>query len=170
MTISPTKGMTYAVAAAALATALAACGGSGGGTANTLSGGSGTTSTASAHTGGLTVKSTGIGSVVADPQGRTVYELVGDPPSNPKCTGECQTIWPPVMAAGHLVVVHGHPVFTYSGDSAPGQTKGQGLKDSWGTWLALNPQGAAIPAGGSSAPQSGSSGSSGSTGGGGYGY
>jgi predicted lipoprotein with Yx(FWY)xxD motif len=165
--------MTYGVAAAALATVAAGCGSNSGGSAPTpQSVAPAAGSTSSAHTAGLTVKSTSIGTVVADSRGMTVYELVGDPASNPNCSGECTSIWPPVMAGGQVVVVHGHPVFTFSGDSAPGQTKGEGVTDTWGTWLALNSSGAPIPASGgspSTAPaQTSSSGSGGSSGG--YGY
>jgi predicted lipoprotein with Yx(FWY)xxD motif len=168
MTISKTKGMTYAVAVAAVATLAAACGSSSSGGSQTVSSASGSGSTASSHTSGLTTQSTSLGTVVADAKGRTVYELVGDPVSNTKCTGACQSIWPPVMSGGKIAVVHGHPVFTFAGDSAKGQTKGQGVKDTWGLWLALNSKGQPISASAASAPAPSQSAASG--GGGGYGY
>lgn len=167
MTLSPGRGVTYAVAAAAVATMVAACGGSSsGGSTQTVAPGGG--STASSHTKGLTVRSTSIGTVVADAQGRTVYELVGDPTSNPKCLGACEAIWPPVMSGGSIAVVHGHPVFTYTGDSAPGQTHGEGVTDNWGEWLALDKNGAPIAASGAAPKPTQSSSSSGGSGG--YGY
>jgi predicted lipoprotein with Yx(FWY)xxD motif len=171
MTISRTKGMTYAVAVAAVATLAAACGSSssGGGT-QSVSSGSGGGGTASSNTSALTTQSTSIGSVVADAKGRTVYELVGDPVSNTKCTGACQSIWPPVMSGGKIAVVHGHPVFTFAGDSAKGQTKGQGVKDTWGLWLALTPKGQPISASSTASAPSPSQSSASSGGGGGYGY
>jgi predicted lipoprotein with Yx(FWY)xxD motif len=49
------------------------------------------------------------------------------------------------MAGNTIVVVHGHPVFTYTADTGPGQTHGEGVKDTWGLWLALNAKGAPIP-------------------------
>jgi predicted lipoprotein with Yx(FWY)xxD motif len=168
MTISRTKGMTYAVAVAAVATLAAACGSSSSGSGQTVSSVSGGSNTSSSNTSALTTQSTSIGSVVADAKGRTVYELVGDPVSNTKCTGACQSIWPPVMSGGKIAVVHGHPVFTFAGDSAKGQTKGQGVKDTWGLWLALNAKGQAISASAASAPAPSQSAASG--GGGGYGY
>jgi predicted lipoprotein with Yx(FWY)xxD motif len=168
MTISRTKGMTYAVAAAALATFAAGCGSSSSSGTQTVSPGSGGGSTASANANGLTTQSTSLGTVVADAKGRTVYELVGDPVSNTKCTGPCESVWPPVMSGGKIAVVHGHPVFTFAGDSATGQTNGQGKKDTWGLWLALNAKGQAISASTASAPSPSASASSG--GGGGYGY
>jgi predicted lipoprotein with Yx(FWY)xxD motif len=169
MTISRTKGMTYAVATAALATLAAACGSSSSGGTQSVSQGSGGSSSASQNASGLTTQSTSIGTVVADAKGRTVYELVGDPVSNTKCTGACQSIWPPVMSGGKIAVVHGHPVFTYARDTATGQTTGQGVKDTWGLWLALDSKGQPISASTKSAPSPSQSSAS-SGGGGGYGY
>jgi predicted lipoprotein with Yx(FWY)xxD motif len=168
MTISRTKGTTYAVALAAVATLAAACGSSSSGGTQSVSSGSGGGSTASQNASGLTTQSTSIGTVVADAKGRTVYELVGDPASNTKCTGPCESIWPPVMSGGKIAIVHGHPVFTFAKDTAKGQTTGQGVKDTWGLWLALNAKGQPISASTKSAPLPSQSASSGGSGG--YGY
>jgi hypothetical protein len=45
------------------------------------------------------------------------------------------------MANGHQVVVNGHPVHRFAGDTAAGQVKGQGVTDQWGKWWALSPMG-----------------------------
>ena len=50
----------------------------------------------------------------------------------------------------------GHPLYTYVGDTAPGQAKGNGLNLSGGIWHEVTASGAAAPA--SSAGQSSSSG------------
>jgi predicted lipoprotein with Yx(FWY)xxD motif len=167
MTITKTRTLTYAVAAAAVAAIVAGCGGSssGGGT-QSVAPGSGAGSNA------LSTHSTSIGTVLADSNGRTVYELVGDPASNSMCTGECQSIWPAVKtSSGSIAVVHGHPAFTFSGDSQAGQTNGQNVKDSFGLWLALAPNGKPIGASSGSAPApSTSSAPASSSSGGGYGY
>jgi predicted lipoprotein with Yx(FWY)xxD motif len=155
----------YGVAAAALSTALAACGGgsSGGTSGQTVSPASGGSSAA------LSSHSTSIGMVLADSNGRTIYELVGNSASNPKCDSSCQAIWTPVMSGGSVKVFHGHPLFTYTGDAAAGDVNGENATDTWGTWLALNPSGAAIPAT-SSGSSPAATPSSPSSGGGGYGY
>jgi predicted lipoprotein with Yx(FWY)xxD motif len=170
MTITGTRSVTYAVAAAAIATFVAGCGSSSsaGTGSQSVSAGSGGSSTATSNAKALTTQSTSIGTVVADANGRTVYELVGDPASNTKCTGSCLSIWPAVKSGGKLAVVHGHPVFTFSGDSKTGDTHGQGVKDTFGLWLALNPKGQPISASAASAPSPSQSAASG--GGGGYGY
>lgn len=97
----------------------------------------------------LQSRSTAIGTVLVDTSGHTVYELAGESPSNPTCTGACLSVWPAVTADGHQVVVHGHLAYTFVGDKAAGQTSGQNLKDRWGLWLALGPSGDPITGSGS---------------------
>lgn len=119
---------------------------------------------------GLKTRSTSIGTVLVDTSGRTVYELVGDSTSKPTCTGRCLAVWPAVKKNGHQVVVNGHPAYTYVRDTAAGQTKGQNVKDRWGLWLALGPNGTPIRGSGggkSTAPASPSSSSKAAPGGGG---
>ena len=61
---------------------------------------------------------------------------------------------------GSVQATHnGHPLYTYKGDTAPGQAKGNGLNISGGAWHEVTASGAAAPA----PSQSTSSG-------GGYGY
>jgi predicted lipoprotein with Yx(FWY)xxD motif len=55
---------------------------------------------------------------------------------------------------------NGHPLYTYVGDKAPGQAKGNGLNLSGGVWHEVTVSGAAAPASNGSA----------SAGGGGSGY
>ena len=151
---------------------LAACASSGGSSSSASAGG-GTTSGAasSASTSGLKTESTSIGTVAADPSGKTLYELVGDSTASPKCTGSCLSVWPAVMSNGAQVVLQGHPAYTFSGDTSPGQVNGQGAKDQWGTWYALDSNGAPITSSSpASTPASSASSSSSSGGGGGYGY
>jgi predicted lipoprotein with Yx(FWY)xxD motif len=160
-----TRVAAYGVAAAALATTLAACGSGG-----SSSGGTQAVSPAAGGSASLTTQSTSIGTVAADSSGRTVYELEGNPASNSMCTSACQAIWPPVMSGGSVKVLHGHPLFTFTGDSAAGQTNGEGVKDTWGTWLAVSPSGTPIAAGASGSTSAPATSPSSSSGGGGYGY
>ena len=119
--------------------------------------------------------------VVTDSKGMTLYWFVPDTSTASKCTGSCATYWPPVtgpVTAGSGVTgmlgtitrpdgttqatYDGHPLYTYAGDSAPGQAKGNGLNVSGGLWWEMTVSGAK-PA--TSTSTSGSGG-----GGGGYGY
>jgi hypothetical protein len=71
-------------------------------------------------------------------------------------------------ADGSLYLTYaGYPLYTFSGDSASGQAKGQGIVSFGGTWWAISPSGAPVTAG--SAPASGPATTAGSSGyGGGY--
>ena len=48
------------------------------------------------------------------------------------------------------VTYNGHPVYTFSGDSSPGDTNGQGVNAFGGLWYALSPSGQQVTASGSS--------------------
>jgi predicted lipoprotein with Yx(FWY)xxD motif len=48
------------------------------------------------------------------------------------------------------LTVAGHPVYTFTGDSTPGQTNGQGMVLNGGLWTAVSPAGAAVAASASS--------------------
>jgi predicted lipoprotein with Yx(FWY)xxD motif len=116
--------------------------------------------------------------VVTNAQGFTLYSFAPDTATTSKCTGTCAQIWPPVNApatagqgvTGKLGTItrsgdskqatyDGHPLYTYTADTAPGQAKGNGVNIDGGVWHEVTASGAAAPAG-----------SSGGTGGGGNGY
>ena len=135
---------------------------------------------------GSTVNMTTINgtAVVTNSKGRTLYWFAPDTSTTSKCTGSCATYWPPVtgpVTAGSGVTgtlstitrpdgttqatYDGHPLYTYVGDTAPGQAKGNGLNLSGGLWYEMTVSGAKpATATGTSAS------SSTSTGSGGYGY
>jgi predicted lipoprotein with Yx(FWY)xxD motif len=123
--------------------------------------------------------------VVTNSAGRTLYWFVPDSSTASKCTGSCATYWPPVtgpVTAGSGVTgtigiitrpdgskqatYDGHPLYTYAGDSAAGQAKGNGLNVSGGLWWEMTVSGAKVTA----ATSGNSSTSSSSGAGGGYGY
>ncbi|WP_236796878.1 hypothetical protein [Amycolatopsis sp. GM8] len=104
----------------------------------------------------------GLGAVVTDAQGRTLYRFDGDTAAPPvsHCTGQCALTWPPVLTTTasvtlqgidqHLVgtttrddgsqqvTLGGWPLYRYSRDTAAGQTTGQG---AGGLWFAAAPGG-----------------------------
>ena len=116
--------------------------------------------------------------VLTNAQGMTLYWFAPDTSTTSKCTGSCATYWPPVKGpatagsgvTGTLSTItrsdgstqatyDGHPLYTYAGDTAPGQAKGNGLNVSGGLWYEMTVSGAT--------PAAKASTSSGS---GGYGY
>jgi len=116
--------------------------------------------------------------VLTNAKGFTLYWFVPDTATKSNCNGSCASFWPPVKGpatagtgvTGKLSTItradgstqatyNGHPLYTYVGDTAPGQNKGNGLNISGGLWHEVTVSGSA-PAASPSA----------SAGGGGYGY
>lgn len=152
---------TGAAAVAALAIVVAGCGSS-------SSGGTSTVAPAKAvAASSLQTHSTKIGTVLVNSKGLTIYELDGDTTSNQICDSSCQAFWSPVTSGGNQIVINGHPAFTFTMDSAAGDVHGQGTKDTWGTWHALDTSGNPI-AGAAKTPVAPTASTSSS--GGGYGY
>jgi predicted lipoprotein with Yx(FWY)xxD motif len=134
-------------AAAAAAVALAACGSSSAPSAASSPAGGSSPAAAAA----LSVKAAQVGSatVLTNARGFTLYAFSPDTSTASKCVGTCAQIWPPVLgpvtAAGiegtfgtikradgtTQATFDGHPLYTYVGDTAPGQTKGNGIKGLW---------------------------------------
>ena len=106
------------------------------------------------------------GAHLVDASGFAVYVLEGDRMGD-KCVGACLQAWPPVLAGdvqpsgeaglqGALVATvarpdgsrqvtyKGQPLYRYARDSGPGSMAGHALKDAYGTWYLLSPQGAHV--------------------------
>ena len=91
--------------------------------------------------------------VLTNAQGFTLYSFAPDTPASSKCYGSCAVYWPPVTgtaAAGQglpgtvttitrtggsrQLTYNGHPLYTYIGDAAPGQARGNNLNLNGGLW------------------------------------
>jgi predicted lipoprotein with Yx(FWY)xxD motif len=174
---------------AALALTVSACASSASsspGAASTPAAGGNTSSAApAAAAGGNTVTEKTIGGqqVLVDSKGMTLYWFAIDTSAKSNCTGSCLTYWPPVkgsLTAGSGVTgtlgtitgadgtkqatYMGHPLYTYVGDTSPGQNKGNGKNLSGGLWWEMTVSGS------TPAPNAGSTATATSGGGGGYGY
>jgi predicted lipoprotein with Yx(FWY)xxD motif len=161
-------------AAAVAAAALAACSSAAGSSPSSP----GPSASSPAAAAASTVKTATIGgaTVLTDSNGFTLYSFAPDTPTKSNCNGTCAQSWPPakgpVTAAGVTgtfgtikrsngsiqATFDGHPLYTFVGDTAPGQNKGNGLNAAGGLWHEITTSGSA-PAGSSS-----------SASGGGYGY
>jgi predicted lipoprotein with Yx(FWY)xxD motif len=154
-------------AVAAAAVALAACGSSG---ASSTSSSPASSSSSPAAAAAGTVKTATIAGVMVltNNKGFTLYSFAPDTPTTSKCNGTCAQNWPPVTgpvtAAGVTgtfgtikradgsvqATFDGHPLYTFVGDTAPGQAKGNGLNAAGGLWHEVAASGVAAPAGSSS--------------------
>jgi predicted lipoprotein with Yx(FWY)xxD motif len=151
-------------AAAAAAAALVACSSSGT-TSGASSGGSTSTgSPAAATAGGLKTATIGGATVLTSAKGFTLYSFAPDTPSKSNCNGACAQNWPPVpgpvTASGVTgtfgtitrsdgsvqATFAGHPLYTFVGDTVPGQAKGNGLNAAGGLWHEITTSGTAAPA------------------------
>jgi len=118
------------------------------GTSSTSMGSAGASSSALVRTGKASVGGMEE-TVLVDAAGRTLYYRTTDTATS-VCSGSCAAIWPPLLAGssgrvsgfggklgtrmdanGDQVTYDGHPLYTYSGDSAPGQAHGQGILNIW---------------------------------------
>ena len=145
--------MSWLASAAVIAAALtvAACGSSssGGPASATPGAASGTTASSSA------LKTTTISgaAVLTNAQGLTLYWFAPDTVTTSQCNGSCAQIWPPVNGPatagpgvpGTLTTIartdgatqaayDGHPLYTYVGDTHPGQANGNNLNLNGGLW------------------------------------
>ena len=131
---------------------------------------------ASSSPSGTTLAERTVGGVqvLTNSAGFTLYWFVPDTSTTSKCTGSCATYWPPVKGpatagsgvTGTLSVItrpdgtkqatyDGHPLYTYAGDSAPGQNKGNGVNASGGLWHEVTVSGAAPASGTTSSSHGG---------------
>jgi predicted lipoprotein with Yx(FWY)xxD motif len=91
--------------------------------------------------------------VLTNSKGRTLYWFAPDTPTKSVCNGQCTQYWPPVpgpdsagagvtgtlgtirRADGSLQETYnGHPLYTYIGDSGPGQAHGNNVDLNGGYW------------------------------------
>jgi predicted lipoprotein with Yx(FWY)xxD motif len=154
---------------AAAALLAAACGssssGSDGATSTPSSGAAPASSPASSGTALKTAKVSGV-TVLTNAQGFTLYWFAPDTATKSNCNGSCAQLWPPVKGpatagqgvTGKLGTItrsdgstqaayDGHPLYTYTADTAPGQANGNGINTFGGVWHEVTASGAAAPAG-----------------------
>ena len=148
---------------AAMALMVAACAGTGAASAAGSAGSSArvvsSPSTSSSSTALKTRKINGV-TVLTNAKGFTLYWFAPDTATKSNCNGSCAAIWPPVKGPatagpgvtgklgtikrsdGSLQATYdGHPLYTYIGDSAPGQASGNRVNLNGGLWyeVAVSP-------------------------------
>jgi predicted lipoprotein with Yx(FWY)xxD motif len=94
------------------------------------------------------VGDSGMGKVLTDSKGMTLYTFDRDAPGKSNCNGQCAQNWPPLMASGNATSMgdwtvvtrddgvkmwayKGKPVYTWAKDTKAGDTTGDGVNNVW---------------------------------------
>jgi predicted lipoprotein with Yx(FWY)xxD motif len=110
----------------------------------------------------------GLGPVLVNAQGRTLYMFIPDNDRKVTCVGSCAEVWPPAFrpkgqkpipsgqakqsllesdpdpAGGQVITYAGWPLYTFVSDTTAGKATGQGLNINGGLWYVLSPSGQVI--------------------------
>ncbi len=108
-------------------------------------------------------RTTSLGKILVNSQGRTLYLFKKDSRGKSACSGECAKFWPPLRVSGkpsagrgisasklgtirrsdgkQQVTYNGHPLYTFQQDTKAGQTHGEGLTAFGAKWFVLSPAG-----------------------------
>jgi predicted lipoprotein with Yx(FWY)xxD motif len=139
--------------------------------------------THAARATGATVSTakTGLGRILVNSSGRTLYLFGKDRKGMSACSGQCASFWPPLITKGKPRTISGakasllgttkradgrlqvtynhHPLYTFAEDTKKGQTMGEGMDVFGAKWYALSTAGARVvkasppsPGGGSYGP------------------
>lgn len=116
----------------------------------------------------IKLRKTAIGKIITNGSGFTIYMFTKDTRNHDKCVAirNCKATWPPVMTHGkpvagpginasllgkiklpggqNQVTYSGHPLYTYSADTGPGQTVYVGTPLFGGKWDALSATGKTV--------------------------
>ncbi|QNP63488.1 COG4315 family predicted lipoprotein [Streptomyces genisteinicus] len=115
--------------------------------------GSGSGSGSEAAPASVTTAESGLGPILVDGNGRTLYAFTKDKPGTTSCDADCIAVWPAFTSAAELTAtgtadpallgetrlgegadqaVYGDwPLYYYVGDVLPGDVNGQGLDGEW---------------------------------------
>ena len=124
-----------------------------------------------AHGKTLTISSrtvTGLGTILVDSAGHTLYVFEPDNASRVTCTGGCAAIWPPVYLptngsavgtggvqtsllsslpaqnGGKVVTYAGWPLYSFVADATPGSVAGQDVNLNGGYWWVITTAGKVV--------------------------
>jgi len=170
----PITFLASAAATALIALAAVGCGG-GGATASPAP-----PKSTSEPAATVTVATTGLGKILVDSKGRTLYLFQKDSGTKSTCSGACASAWPPLPANGkptvgsgaiaskggtttrsdgkQQVTYNGHPALPLRGRREGRRHRGQGVTAFGGGWYALTPAGSQVPGRASSSDGGSSSG------------
>jgi predicted lipoprotein with Yx(FWY)xxD motif len=122
------------------------------------------------HVAGAGVKvgvaNSGLGRVLIDGRGRTLYLFEKDTHGKSSCAGQCAAFWPPLIASGKPLATAGakasllgttkradgrlqvtynhHPLYSFVKDTSKGQTNGEALDAFGAEWYAISSAGSKV--------------------------
>jgi predicted lipoprotein with Yx(FWY)xxD motif/mono/diheme cytochrome c family protein len=132
-----------------------------------------TTATSASGAGNQTVTISsrtvpGLGTILVNSAGHTLYAFAPDKASKVTCTGGCAAVWPPAMVppgrrvvgtrgvkasllgsapdptGGRVITYNGWPLYTYVADAAPGSEAGENVNLNGGLWWVITTAGAVV--------------------------
>jgi predicted lipoprotein with Yx(FWY)xxD motif len=132
----------------------------------------------------VAVANSGLGRILVDGRGHTLYLFAKDKHGRSSCAGQCAGFWPPLITSGKpraaagtkasllgttrradgrlQVTYNHHPLYTFVQDTSKGQTNGEGVNAFGAEWDALSAAGTQVEKTGSSGnPSPGGYGSNG---------
>ncbi|HET9163292.1 MAG TPA: hypothetical protein VFN89_07620 [Solirubrobacterales bacterium] len=110
----------------------------------------------------------GLGPVLVDSEGKTLYVFAPDKGKEVTCVSECAAVWPPLKLeegqkaagsgqvkpsllgsdpspeGGEVVTYAGWPLYTYVADTEPGKATGQAIDLNGGYWYVISAAGKVI--------------------------
>jgi predicted lipoprotein with Yx(FWY)xxD motif len=114
----------------------------------------------------VSVASTGLGRILVDARGHTLYLFAKDKRGKSTCSSACAMFWPPLVTAGKplagpgvkstllgttrradgrlQVTYNHHPLYAFAKDLHKGDTKGEALDVFGAEWYAVSPAGAKV--------------------------
>ena len=142
------RSITFLATAAVIALTALVLAGCGGGS-NDATAAMAQLTTANGQPATVGLANTGLGRILADSQGRTLYLFKKDAGTKSACLGACADAWPPLRVDGKPTVAsgasaskvatttrsdgnpqvtyNGHPLYLFYADRQPGDTNGQGI-------------------------------------------
>ena len=110
----------------------------------------------------------GLGTILVNSAGHTLYTFARDKASRVTCIGGCAAVWPPeylptrgravgtggvkasllsflhAQNGGRVVTYAGWPLYTYVADTTPGSAAGQGVNLNGGYWYVISTSGTVV--------------------------
>ena len=115
------------------------------------------------------LRSTPLGQILVDSNGKTLYLFVADKSAMSTCYGDCASVWPPLLTGGSPVagpginqsllsttkrtdgsvevVYNGHPLYYFVSDRQAGDTTGQALSSFGADWYVIAANGSRVDKG-----------------------